>query len=364
MLRVEPGVSDYDWLVENYNEHQSKIQRTPNLTEGVTGTDTTTHNTAISVHGTDVASGSDSVQGTGTLTHAIDKTTSKTDGGQDSHTKTGTETHTANYTQTDNINETEGADPLSQPTKTRTTTHPGLTIRTETSLDTEHRENNGSQAVHLDKDNPMSISYPLGQTGQGAEWGRGENPSASALTPGLDWTAPSAQSEDNSKNSGYSRDTADPTKNYNSRTETYSGLDSVQEIESGNKKKTGINTKATAGTTDGVTHNTTDTDVYGKTETVKESGTTDTETRNTTDTTLYGKTNTNDSVTNHSGTDSVQQNSTKTISGQENTVLRERYTGRTTAPAELLEKAVQFIGHTNAWTFLYGELNKCFMGVY
>lgn len=369
LLRVQPGIAEYDWLVENYNETQRKTLRTPNLTETTQGGDTVTHNTAISVNESNVLSGSDITTGTGNITHTQDKSRNEQNSGTDTDTRTGTETHNENVTRSRSLSGSEGTDPQNPKTTTSTATHPTFTSRTTEASDTVQHSHDGSQNTHLEKTNPMSISYVNGQTGQGNKWGSLDNPTLDAnadkaMSPGLDWTSPSAQSEDNVANAGYSHTEQDPTKNYSENTQSYSGTDSIQTIETGGRVSSQSETVTTQGESDRIVHNTTDAHTHGHNVNVTERGTTDAEARNITDTTTYGKTDTHTGTTNHTGTDSTQSSSTHRTTGDDSIETRQQYTGRNTAPADLLAKAKSFIENTNAWNFLYGELNKCFMGVY
>lgn len=367
LLRIQPGFAAYDWLVEMYNETQRKTLRTPNLTESVAGSDTITHDTAVSIEETTTLSGADSTAGTGTITHTQDKARRETLSGSDTETHTGTDTHTIDLERTRGAEGSFGSDTQTPFTSTSTTTHPTITSRTSEAVDSITHSHDGAQDVHLEKTLPMSSEYQLGIPGEGLDFGLNNTPGSggsSESISSLDWRSPSAQSEDNRASAAYSRSEQDPTKNYSENVQTFAGTDSVQTVESGKRVSEESETVTTQGTSDEITHDTTDTTAYGKISSTTETGTTDSELRNTLDTTTYGKVDSKEGSTTHTGTDATVSTSTRTTTGDDSTVTLQRYTGRNTAPAELLQKTLTFIRTSNAWDFLYGELNKCFMGVY
>ena len=150
----------------------------------------------------------------------------------------------------------------------------------------------------------------------------------------LDWTNPSSQTQSGTLNSEKSTDTRDALDNYTDEQTTFTGVDRVEKTQTGERTKA----RTINGDTDKKTYNTTDKVTHGHVI------------KTTTDT---------------AGSNVVSGTHTQTTmtSGTDDTVVKDRFTGRHDAPAELLSKAARFIENTDAWDWLYKELDTCFISV-
>lgn len=277
LLRVEPGVSHYDWLVTEYSEA---------LTER-TGTGGTTESTTEATES----------ERTGGVTITYNTTNASTESGTRSESgTTGRETSGTN-TRTDNT----------QQTTSRTTSNDG----TDTTTGSTKTESEGGTAS-VSKEMPHSISY------SGATAGN---------IPSLDWTYPGGQSQ--SKNDQTTTGTSS-----NKVVRTGSGTESTT------AKQTGTVTTATEGDESG-THSTS-----GQDSRTGQQTHTGTDTHSTTE----------------NGTGSRTQS--RTAESQSADSVKDRRTGRHQSIAALLEEAKGFIVTTNAWEWLKGRLEVCFLGVY
>lgn len=346
LLRIEPGVSTYDWLVTKYRELQ---HYNTGSTEREIDNDITTSDVGANT-------------GTDTTTRTLVKTGSVTD--ELTHGKIST--HSGGHTITDGTSVVNGqkvtADGRQKSTsggytdtetdgRTITNTQDIQTVGGDDST-TESRGWSTTDQKHLDKVGPMSISY----TGGVAEPTAPSGASATGGTSGgtLDWTTASAQNanfgkDDNGEvitsHQGHIQTqdvrgvqgTLQKVRGYNQLTETNSG--NVTETE--NRTETRNYSDIDNGT---LTNSGKDTNVKTfnsatDTETVEVEGN-------------RGKSN------------------TKTITGgiynvqNDSRLQQEIYTGRDESPAELLKKASQFIINTNAFEWLYNQLDVCFMGIY
>lgn len=307
LLRIEAGIAQYDWLVQEYHEHKIDTRRTPQLTVGVQAGDNETT----------------------TITPAE---TTKTNSGDDTTTKTGTVTGNADYTDT----LVESTDVLNPYKETTTTTHPTKTIHTGIAENAVHEGTSGGDSVELNRDNPMSSSYVNGVPMYGFSNGASGSPGTAAhqTVATLDWTNPSSQTESGTLNSEKSTDKRDALDNYTDEQTTYTGTDRVEKSMSGERTKA----RTVNGDTDKKTYNTTDKLTHGHVV------------KNTTDT---------------AGTNVVAGTHTETTitTGTDSTVVKDRFTGRHDAPADLLAKAARFIENTDAWDWLYKELETCFISL-
>ena len=321
LVRIDPDFAKYDWLVQNYQEAQRYNKRTPNLTTSTTG------------------------HSTGTKTINLDEDRTVTDGGTDTHAKTGYDLHEQNMTYTDNTTTEDSSNASNPAGKRTTTTHPNRNVKTSVSADNTSHTSQGSQEVALSKDNPMSISYTNGVTGQGqevghADWVDTETAGvSSATTPNLDWHTATRQDENNSINNSFTHDISDPTKNYTDLNETYTGTDQVDTQDYGQRDHVVSGTKTSQGENDRATYNSTNTITHGKTQTVSMG----------VDTSI---------------TDGKEDTGSVVQTGTEEGLTQSIFTGRHEAPADILERAKRFIENTNAFDFLYNALNPCFMGFY
>lgn len=162
LLRIEPHVSKYDWLVQQYQEAQTYSKGVNSMTAN--GQTTTAQNGSKTRQGTDTRTGTvsdiGSIQraGSGTKTDVMTDSDLTTNAGADVSQVTGRDTTTGQ-----NANTSGGSD------------------RRDTSA-----HNN---TKNLAKDNPMSVSYPDGIAIDGAVY-QGI----------LNWQNPTGQSEADTRN--------------------------------------------------------------------------------------------------------------------------------------------------------------------
>lgn len=368
LLRIEPGVSQYDWLVQRYLEAQTRATKdgdttlTHNVGVADTGTitevDDTTHTieddgTIVdeNAHGHIVATQNGHVITTG-LDHSVTKTE---DDGRDITVENrylgGKTTKVVDPRKQIVENETSRS---GDPIKTKTT---GWESKDEKSLQ---------------KNNPMSISY---QSTQASPYGVAEpDPDPSASIGGangaggqLDWTSPSAQAANFGRNVNQNEteeDWGNAKVTVKTTTQNDPLLNEQREYQS-YVSENGDSYKEQSERS--VVGELTNTEVYDGTDTETHSGT-DTETHSGTDTgTRTLDTTRTDTV---DGTKTRTLNTNRATTGTEKTdyntvdLNRTRETGRYDAPAKLLKEATGFIKGTNAWSWLSNQLEVCFMGVY
>ena len=233
LLRIEPGISQFDWLVQQYQESQTEETHTDETTTSGTTSQTTSGETTQT--GT-----------TSTVTHEEGETS-----GTNSQTITGT-------------SETDGTTSVTENTETTTenTTGHSVTLdRTENQAsgsDTTHSEtDNNGDTKGLTKDTPMSISYQ-GQTS----------------IPALNWEYPSGQTEQvNSDTSEIDGSTTYGRKDITTHTytaeDTNEGTGTGERTNNTTTSQEGSTSQNTSGTTSGTseTDGTVTTTTTGGTET-------------------------------------------------------------------------------------------------
>lgn len=344
ILRVEAGVSEYDWLVQNYRERQTynheigENSSTQNI-EGSNSQDTTNG-----------AGKTVTTRHTGTITdalqhgHVVDNT--GTVGNIKNFTPGVTETKTDT---TQNITSGGYADTTADG-RIITDTRDTQTIGADDST-TERTGWNTTNQKQLQKNNPMSISYGSGVS----EAVAGQNASGAGANSGgtLDWSAPSFQGA----NFGMDND-GEVIKNHQGHIQdenvhsTTGNLTNTRNYNNLKSENSGSITTTRLGI-----DNTTDT----RTDALKT-------TNSGTDTTTKTLQNT-DTVTT-SGTDTIgiegshSQDTTNNGNIENERLTQEIYTGRNDDPAAILKRAVSYIMNTDAFEWLCTKLDKAFMGVY
>jgi len=307
LLRLEPGISQYDWLVQKYEEAQTKTNR-----EDTTTTSKTTSG-SVAQGGTITDAGSSSKNSTQTTDHTEantdDITLTKVATGSDDKTDTlsGTDTTTRNLSH--GINET----------KTQSSSN-------VLDSDVVVSGSGSSTTKDMNRATPMSASY-----------------SGGGFPAALDWSNPSSQNEAQENNTNSSTTARDDTT-------TVSGTDT----------KTGTNTDTGTVATQ-----------YGKklvSERDTSDSSTDTTDRDITkdidisvigsETGTNGNTRTLDTETTTSSSDSGSQ------IGSEESTVQAIHTGRDVDIATLLENASSFIKGSSAWAWIQARLEVCFIGIY
>lgn len=347
LLRIEPGVTTYDWLVSKYTEAQRKTIGTESVLSESTDSNKKTGTISLS-HGHTIISqkrGDD----TNELEygHTISKTASEgiangtvvnTGTISDSGTKNNTRTGSVADRQTDTRHMVES----------QTTSHDGNT----TIKDDRYTSTNQKR---LEKVNPMSSTYQSGSVADPTVDTQQSQGGTNAAGMVLDWSSPSGQGQNFGRDIEHSEHTqTDPdiTVSRESYIEPNGFLEDTKTYNSLQDSQTTGNTKRL---------DTTKTTNYTKTIN-------DTDTHSGSDTTT--KSYNSDTSTVNSGTDTTTRNLTDSISragsADKDTTSRDRYqqTGRNEAPAELLKEAVRFISNTNAWKWLREQLEVCFIGIY
>lgn len=309
LLRIDPTVSSYDWLVQVYRERLLERENTGSTTENTAGsvTDTTTYGHTIGTTGR----GTDTEQTV--YGHAIS-------GQNTNDTQT---TKTLNTTKQSDIDDSE--------TDSLRTTGQNVTSISGSTDTTEHGANytdTNSQKT-MGKDMPYSNSYA----------------STSGIPGSLDWSNPSTQAEvagetrrtydgnapgvSNSVNQSTTTEEPDET---NARTITRDNSTTVRD--------TGTVTDVIDGSkTSSTTHSGTDTKTIAR--------------------------GSGSDIT-HEGSDrkATDSESEVTKTSTESGTDKEIYTGRNEDPATILRRASAFISNSSAWEWLKSRLDVCFMQVY
>lgn len=356
LLRLEPEISQFDWLIEHYLE--SKTEHTGSHTTTGSDSSTTTYGKGKTTSNTRTYGGSD------TKTHTQDEATNfdstiNSETGNNSLTKT----HTQNA---DNNYDSETATGSGSKSNTRTDnlsqTTNGTDNNTRTDNLLESNQNKDEKVLHqsyrdnvmrVDKLNPMSNSYTDDQINAGLTDHSG--------VPQLDWHYPTQQSQEVTERIYTGTEPDATTQDHNkANTGTQTNNKTIDET----KTNTG-----TQKTDESSSANTDSTKKYNRDETNTESGT-DSKSgnsktafnRNETNKTDYGQTITDNGSESTNGSDKTEGSKNSELT--DNTADYTISTGRYGEPAVMLRKAVQYIQSTNAWEWLEQRLEVCFMGVY
>lgn len=330
LLRIEPGISKFDWLVETYREMQNTRLATVSDEEVAVLSGSITGQTTGSKNSSQVEDGTiaDTISNTRTnnLSEVIDDT--EVHSGIDSREKTDE--------RTDNLTKSRDIDD-------ETTRTDNLASSSQGSSSSE--DHYGAYHTEISKTNPMSASYGSNPVSSSAMIPNGDN---GQMIGTLDYQYLDGQALSNDKN---------------------------------NSKTTGSDTNSTTNT--GTQKHVTD-----RTDVLTETGTT---THDITDELTHGhtvdrdRTKSNTGTVSDSGSKSRDIDDTKTItettggtksettSGRNtknneqaiDDLIRERSTGRQTEIAKLLKRASEYISVTSAWLkFLKPQLEPCFYGTY
>ena len=164
LLRIEPHISKFDWLVQQYNESQTYEKGVDSSTSN--GTTTENRNT------TNNSTGS---------TSATDTTVSN---GSDTRTHNGTDTDN----KTGSRNTVNGGTDLTEHSSSDNST---VTTNSESGGSDTTSENVHNNVKNLTRENPMSISYGSGGASIDNKTGN---------TGALNWEYPSSQTEQDTRN--------------------------------------------------------------------------------------------------------------------------------------------------------------------
>lgn len=365
LLRIEPGISQFDWLVETYREMQnsrlatisdeelSELEKTTSLSESGTNGNTRTFN--------------DTVNGTSSNT----RTNNLTETHNLSKAETGTDQKTKTNTRTNNLTDTRTIDEDSTRTDDLTDTTTYTNLKDETAFGRKQRTTHdgddttiyGTTHDELSKSAPMSIAYQNNPVSTQNIISGGT--SSGSMIGNLDYHYADVQGTSNDKSE--------------QRVE-YDSSDTVEDLTGSKETRTRTGSEETSKEGD-VTFEKDVTDTLKKTGTIGDSGSESfIHGKTTADTGTIGHTGTvGDSGTNstaHTGTIADSGTNSKTGSGSEDSsttrtatqdiddVIRERLTGRNTDIAMLLRRAREYIEVTDAWMWLRKELEPCFYGTY
>lgn len=175
LLRIEPGIAQYDYLVSKYMEQRQDSERKPSITVEQKNVNRT-------------------------VTRVINAD------------KTRTETHSG----TDTVNDDY------------TITHPTETLKTEHAVDTTHENYNGSTQTDVEKENPMSVSYQSGLHFQAVAGGDGTGQISNPTSEAIDWTNPTSQAQSGIISRSTDKTSASALQNYDNSTRSYTGTDKTE----------------------------------------------------------------------------------------------------------------------------------------
>lgn len=192
LLRIDPTISNFDWLVENYLERQTVGTEAGSSSENSNSSGDSTGKSSISRNSSGTAeilrygtttvteSGSeqDAISGSEVLTNDLQAQTkyagdekmsysggeTLTYGGSETTSQAGTETHVASSSSTQSLSENYASSKNDVPTGTeRTSDYGTITTRLETSRtstnDTDTVTSENRRAVSQGRQGPMSASY-------------------------------------------------------------------------------------------------------------------------------------------------------------------------------------------------------------
>lgn len=368
LLRVEPGIAKYDWMVESYLERQmisSEIMHGETSNENnTTSSDTQTNN----LTNTDRDDNVRTVVGSGSDT----KTGTENSEGSNTSQASGTDTTTNNLSDKETRNLTNERSYTGSEANTRTGSESDNKTLSYGAYETQvETKNNQSKTTNTNSDSGTSNAMKAGPMDAGivssSSPGTG---SAGSLSVGFDSHASQIGQErnhqDGSTTESWSGNADLQTTTYDQRSDGETGSRTYNNVKD---EKTFTNRKdtETATGTDETTHTGTSALQYGRKD--EGSATVDTETS---ETTTYGKTTTDTfggtKTNTQTGTvkndNTVEGSSTGTTDTQNDKDTKEVLTGRHKEPAEIMEKVVAFVQKTNAWTWLQGQLEPCFMATY
>lgn len=304
LLRVEPGISEYDWLVQVYRERQRHNDDTTTKTDSSTTTTDTTETTHTS----------------GTVT------------GTNGNTRT---LNTLQNVQT--TKDGQNSDSEQTTTSNDRTIVDGVTRTDNTTQNSSLTDNNAKMAFSsqegMSKSAPMSLAYSNNGAIHNVNFAIGDDSMSTEEVKGLDFTYADAQTIGSGHTWDKARDTSTgEIRNTGTVSTTRNATDNADIDKSSTISHT-IDEEGTSQKTDTGTI----TDAGSKSETTASQSAHDV-----------------DGTVTNSGTGETQ------FYGLE----QEIYTGRDKEIAELLARACTFITQTSAWEWLYDELNKCFYGIY
>lgn len=403
LLRIEPGISEYDWLVQKYEEAQTYNQEeresettgTASTTKATGGTitDAGTNSETASKTTAHDESNRDTLTGTRTEDTTANKTIDHTESNGDTLTIDHTESNgdtltidrteengdtlTIDRTETGTIDTTDTASGTDTTTESGSKTHEYTITRSSQDVTAFFEDTTGSSqgdSQELSRANPMSMSYASGGFPSTLDW---QNPSGQSETKGSESSTGHRESDNTlTKNSSDTNDGTDTNAStkalqhgeaHTIDTDTSKDIDEsrtgtqskdIDETRTGTQSKdidetrTGTETKdiditeaQTVGKEIQDSQTKTQTKDIDISETVQKSGT-------------NGNTRTLDTEEETTGTTG------QTVSAGSEKLQQHIHTGRDIDIASLLENASRFIKYSSAWAWMQSRLDECFMGIY
>lgn len=342
LVRIEPGVAQYDWLVSQYKELQRENTDNETNVTSTEGNVATAETTSQEKEGTNTKTYNLADGGTVTRASENEVNVSETIERDDSRTISGSDTTTYNISDVTDKDTTSSKSVSRDVAQTDVTDND--TTRTDTT-DTGTTSSKTNDAKNITRSLPMSSSVV----------GIDANGSISSL----DWSTASGQSQTTTReNETGTVDTTVDSVGTNDTTFTSNVDDDTTETGSGTEDITNTKTGTEGNINSG--SDVLDSDEQRTRQETSEGGYTDTIAKTKTGTETDVNDETVDGSKNISTDKTEETTNTKTGSGR----IREIMTGRNDQIALVLENAKQFIANTDAWDWLRHELDEVFMGVY
>lgn len=334
LLRIQPGYAEYDWLVGNYMEKETTLDNS----QVTKGSSSVTNGSTQTVTGHVQKGGQDSTDVDTKSVRTPETTTTIDYDGEEENVRTGSEDNTRTL------------DAGKQNTKQ--TTRNIQQRETTTSGMPEQMTSSYSSSRGANKSGPMDA----GVSTQGTE----SLPSTNTFSmgtiedvkPEFNTHASSIQQTANTdKELVQSKTDERTTERYTIPAGATDGGDTVINASDG-YTDTETNHKQYTNVADRKSY-------LNRKDTRKETGT-ETNSGTTTTTFTAGQKEDNNSTTKNDGTSETTNDNTVTSRGNN----RDRLTGRTEPPADILNRAVSFIETSVAWDWLYPRLETCFQLIY
>lgn len=333
MLRVEPGISKFDWLVESYRELQNTRLATISDEELAVLSGSVSGQTTGSRNGTVVTDGDIDETITNVKTHNLQVVDDET------VEHRGTDVTNASSARTDNLRSDTEYQNLKDVTE--------YAKKSKTTNDGDDSTLNGASHAELVKSSPMSVAYQNDPVSMGALISNGSQQGEKIGDLAFTYADSQAVSNDNSEqkvkyNSSVTTEDLANSKDTNTRsghqvTENTGTVGNVSDkrLAYGHAIDRDL-TKETTGTiSDSGSHNK---DIDQTVTTAETTGGTKSETS--------------------SGRNTVEKEQAI------DDLIRERMTGRNTEIAKLLKRAVEYISVTDSWKWLKDKLEPCFYATY
>lgn len=320
LSRIEPGISKFDWMVEEYLESERTHTGKGSETKDSNADKTSHKGQSITVSD----NGSNSTAHTGTVTTS-DKT-----GSESNTTGNQTTTYNGSKTVTENGNTSEKTDYTGSETRNAVRTPELKTAVKDTGKNTTDTTNRS-----MAKAMPMEASY---------------NAAAGGDLPQLNWSNPSSQAqtevkdtqntESNSETNSTGKETTNETKSFTGRSDSKTGSGHKETAESFSDRS----------------------DTVNGTETVKTSGTNDGKT--TYDEHNGGTSNRTMITSFGDGEDSEKTTGKEAVNSQEEAIDREIHTGRHGNVSDILASAQDYIKSSSAFKWLIAQLEEDFLQIF